>query len=188
MVIKQALISEWLWTSLVCAVVRFFTSVYPQMSFKITFESESFLTHWIRTNKLLLSLMMFYVEIKLCLASKALATAFERTLERLIRNVCQLMVFEMALCEERLATSLFWASMHSVSLRLKTESSIWSVLLTWTLWCLNSELQSSKVFLHFDEKHAYFLSLILSLSKLSLQLSFKLLLISEDDSSLELSA
>ena len=100
------------------------------MSFKITLESESFLTHWIRTNKLLLSLVMFYVEIKLCLACKALATAFDRTLERLIRNVCQLMIFEMTLCEERLATSLLRASVHPVSLRLKTESSIWSVLLT----------------------------------------------------------
>jgi hypothetical protein len=90
------------------------------MSFKITFESESFLTHWIRANKLFLSLMMFYVEIKLCLASKALATAFEGTLEWLIRNVCQLMIFEMALCEERLATTLFWASVHSVSLRMNS--------------------------------------------------------------------
>ena len=158
------------------------------MSFKIAFESESFPTHRIRTNKLLLSLMMFYVDIKLCLACKALVTAFKRTLERLNRNMRQLMIFEMALCEERLPTALFGAPVHSVSLRLETESSIWSVLLTWTLWCLNSELQSSKVFLHFYEKHAYFLSLILSLSKLSLQLSFKLFFISKDDSSSEFSA
>ena len=100
------------------------------MSFKITFESESFLTHWIRANKLLLPLMMLYVEIKLCLAGKALVTASERTLERLVFNMRQHMIFEMALCEERLPATILGASMHPVSLRLKTESSIWSVLLT----------------------------------------------------------
>ena len=74
--------------------------------------------------------MMLYVEIKLCLAGEALVTASERTLERLIFNMRQHMIFEMALCEERLPTALLGASVHPVGLRLKIESSIWSVLLT----------------------------------------------------------
>ena len=86
------------------------------MSFKITLESESLLTHWIRTNKLLLPLVMLYVEIKLRLAGEALVTASDWTLERLIFDMRQHMIFEMALCEKRLPATILGASVHPVSL------------------------------------------------------------------------
>ena len=67
------------------------------------------------------------MEIKLRLACKALVTAFERTLEGLVRYVCQLMILKMALREERLSTTFFGASVHPVSLRLEAGSLVWSV-------------------------------------------------------------